>query len=179
MISCPPCIFKQSISRALLTFCKDPEPERPSSPVRLLPQTYQPAHQRVISDSSSVYGDQNRASMHRASSSMESAYNFSFPGNSNRNSVTQQSMKEQGRRPSASSSFLAPESTTSSQTAEPRLSEFYDAYYRHSQLGVATSTDAPRRPNMLNLTQPTIVEVPSPQPSPNPRTSVHQPGVAW
>lgn len=149
--------------------------------ISLQPQTYQPTHQRDVSDASSVYDSENRASKHLSNGS---AYNFSFPENSNRNSVAlntvkeEASSKEQSRRPSVSNSLLAPSSTTSNQTHETRLSEFYDAYYRHSQIGVA-STEPTKRPNQLNFTHPTIVEVPSPLASPNPRMSTDQADIAW
>ncbi|KAF2187396.1 hypothetical protein K469DRAFT_705084 [Zopfia rhizophila CBS 207.26] len=132
-----------------------------------------------MSDASSVYSDK-RMSTHRHKRSNSSgssfSYNYSFPENSTRNSVAlSTSTKEQSRRPSASSSLHPASSTQSNGTSDPRFSEFYDAYYRHSQLGVAQRTDV-KRPNQLNLTQPTIIEVPSPMASPMPQSN--KPGMA-
>lgn len=157
---------------------KESEPEQPE-PIRLQPHAYQPTHQRYRSDASSVYS-QNRMSthQHKHSNSTDISYNYSFPEHSSRNSLALSAPKEHSRRPSAASSLLAPGSTTSNQTNDPRFSEFYDSYYRHSQLGVASKMEAPKRPKDLNMTQPTIVEVPSPIPSPNPQASLAQPGRA-
>ena len=135
-----------------------------------------------MSAASSVYS-QNRVSVHqhKASNSTDLSYNYSFPEHSNRNSTNlATSSSEESRRPSASSSLLAPGSSASkeSQPNDPRFSEFYDAYYRHSQLGTATKAEAPRRPQHMDLSQMTIVEVPSPLPSPNPSTGLMQPGMA-
>lgn len=170
------------------------EPERPSSPIRLQPSTYQPYqpyqappsksnHQRDESDTS-TYSNQNRASTHQhnKSNSTDFSYNYSFPDNSNRNSAALTvSTKEPSRRPSASSSLNVPGASQNgaAQPQDPRLSEFYDAYYRHSQL-VAPSKDSSKRPNQLNLTEPTIEEVPSPLPSPSPNAPLmqHHPGMA-
>lgn len=168
-------------------FCKDNMPtERPSSPVRLLPQTYQPSHQRDLSSASSIYSDKRTSTYqghHKRTTSSGSAYNYSFPENSSRNSTVAAASKEPSRRPSASSSLLAPGSSQSNQTNDPRFSEFYDAYYRYSQLNPGqkpdgSKNDASKRPNQLNLSQPTIVEVPSPLPSPHPQATPNQPGVA-
>lgn len=120
----------------------------------------------------------NRNSTHQPSNSTDSTYNFSFPENSSRNSVTLSSSKDDSRRPSASSSLLAPGSaSTTNQQSDPRFSEFYDAYYRNSMLPPAASTDASKRPGNLNL-QETITEVDTPLPSPNPNTPFIQPGAA-
>lgn len=153
--------------------------ERPASPVRLLPRTYEPSHQRDISGASSVYSDKRTSAyQHERTNSTGSYYNYSFPENSSRNSVALTGSKEPSRRPSQSSSLLAPASMNSTQTNDPRFSEFYDAYYRHSQLNPGQKLDAPKRPNPLNITQPTIVEVPSPLPSPLPPRSADRPGTA-
>jgi hypothetical protein len=165
------------MSRAHLTSSKETEPERAPSPDRLLPQTYQPTHMRDMSDASSVYSNLKRTSTHQSSDSTDSSYNFSFPEDSNRNSSALGSTTAQSGQPSASSSLAVPGSTTSNQTNDPRLSEFYDAYYRHSTMGPPNG-EGPKRPTQLNLTQETIVEVESPLPSPNPQTSLLQPGWA-
>jgi hypothetical protein len=135
-----------------------------------------------MSTASSVYS-QNRVSVyqHKASDSTDSSYNYSFPEHSNRNSTAlATSPSEENRTPSANSSLLAPGSAASkeSQSNDPRFSEFYDSYYRHSQLGTVTKAEVPRRPGQIDLSQTTIVEVPSPLPSPNPSTRLMQPGMA-
>lgn len=123
-----------------------------------------------------MYSDK-RTSTHQAehqrNSSVGSYYNYSFPENSDRNSTSLSTGKE-----SVSSSLLAPGSSHSNQTNDPRLSEFYDAYYRHSQLNPVQKAEAVKRPNQLNLAQPTIVEVPSPLASPQPGATGSQPGMA-
>lgn len=115
-------------------------------------------------------------STHKSSESTDSNYNFSFPKNSNRNSVAAGATKEE--ETIVASSMLAPSSARSGQTNDPRFSEFYDAYYRKSQLGPISGTDGAKRSNQLNITQDTIAEVDSPLPSPNPQTSSKAPGVA-
>jgi hypothetical protein len=113
-------------------------------------------------------------STHKSSDSTDSSYNFSFPQHATRNSVALSARKEE--EPSAPGS-LAPSSARGHQANDPRFSEFYDAYYRNSQLGPISSTDGSKRPNQLNLAQETIAEVDSPLPSPNPQT-LKPPGVA-
>lgn len=164
------------------------EIDRPSSPIQLQPTTYQassqtqlqpttyqPSHERKTSSASSTYSQENQTSQHQRSGSdsqaSSSSYNYSFPGYSTRNSTAASpaASREQSRRPSASSS-LRPGSIIAGggSTSDPRFSEFYDAYYRHSQLNVAQKAEAPKRPAQLQLTQPTIVEVPTPLSSPAP-----------
>ncbi|KAF2793909.1 hypothetical protein K505DRAFT_361588 [Melanomma pulvis-pyrius CBS 109.77] len=158
------------------------EPTQPSSSVLLQPQAYQPTHQRDMSNASSVYSENRMSTLEQRnrSDSAESGYSYSynFPETSNRNSIMQP--KEQpGHRKSVSSSLLDPNgSATSNQSNDPRFSEFYDAYYRHSQLGPASKADASKRPNQLNLSDQTIVEVPTPLASPAVHPSHHQPGFA-
>jgi len=158
---------------------EESQPERPPSPVRLLPQTYQPtqtsAHTRERSDASSIYSSHNRMSTHKASDSTDSSYNFSLPKHANRNSVALSAMKKE--EPSAAGTLLVLSSANGNQVNDPRSSEFYDAYYRQSQLG-PISTDGAKRPNQLTLAQDTIAEAESPLPSPNPRMSTKPPGVA-
>lgn len=158
-----------------------PQPERPSSPVRLLPQAYQPEnHKRDASDASSLYSNHYKTNthQHKSSNSSDLSYNNPFLDNLNRNSSSLGTSKEHSRQLSVSNSLLNPGTTAGKENSDPRLSEFYDAYYRHSQLGVASKAEAPKRPAQINVTQPTIAEVPSPLPSPNPSTSLVQSGVA-
>lgn len=120
------------------------------------------------------------AHQHKKSNSTDLSYNYSFPTTSGRNSATLTvSTKEPSRRPSASSSLNVPGSSQqqNGQPSDPRLSEFYDAYYRQSQL-IAPSKEPSKRPNQLDLSQ--IEEVPSPLPSPNPTVPLMQqhPGTA-
>ncbi|KAF1961975.1 hypothetical protein CC80DRAFT_543344 [Byssothecium circinans] len=169
-----------------LTISKVPSIE-PVQPVLILPATtYEPSHKRDESDASSVYSDKRNSTYqfpapafastsasHQRTTSTGS-YNYSFPGSSDRNSVALGvASKEGGRRQSsANSSLLAPGSTHSKDSNDPRFSDFYDAYYRNSHL----VKDAPRRPDPIN-TEPTIVEVPTPLASPAPRGN-NQPGMA-
>lgn len=133
-----------------------------------------------MSDASSVYSSHNRMSTrmstHMSNNSTDSSYNFSLPKHANRNSVALSATKE--GEPNAAGSLLAPSLARGSQTNDPRFSEFYEAYYRNSQLGPISSTDGAKRPNQLNIAQDTIAEVESPLPSPNPQTWSKPPGVA-
>jgi hypothetical protein len=126
-----------------------------------------------MSDASSVY-EMNRASMHQSTSSTES---FSFLENTRRNSggvSNAGSLSSSNTQNNRQSTFLS-----AGKTNDPRLSEFYDAYYRQSQLITSTSNaDTQKRPNQLNLAQETIVEVESPLPSPNPSSRLMGPGSA-
>ena len=98
--------------------------------MRLQPQTYQPNHQRDGSDASSVYSAHRMSThQHKNSSSTDMSFNYSYPENSNRNSASlNPPSKDSSRRPSDSSSLLAPGSAASNdKTHDPRFSEFYDA----------------------------------------------------
>jgi hypothetical protein len=116
-------------------------------------------------------------STHKSTNSTDS-YNFSFPQHSDRNSAMLSSVNEESDRSRVSSSFLAPSSAKGNQTNDPRFSEFYDAYYRNSQIGPVSSADGAKRPNQLDLTQETIAEVDSPLPSPNPHATSNEAGKA-
>ena len=162
------------------------EAGRPSSPVHLQPTIYQPSHRRDLSSASSTYSLENETPQHQLSrsDSQNSSYNHSFPNRSTRNSTaaSPSASREQSRRPSADSS-LRPASinTSGGSSSDPRFSEFYDAYYRHSQLNVTQKVEATKRPMQLHLTQPAIVEMPSPLPSPAPprlSSASYQPGRA-
>lgn len=74
---------------------------------------------------------------------------------------TTTSVKPENNR---ANSFLAPTSQTGqSQGSDPRLSEFYEAYYRNSHIGPAQSNDTR---NQAVDRQSTIMEVESPPRSP-------------
>ncbi|KAF2875225.1 hypothetical protein BDV95DRAFT_311417 [Massariosphaeria phaeospora] len=150
----------------------DVNPEQPSSSYRLQPRIYQPTHQRDTSNASSVYSDK-RKSQHYEPNNPSISYDYPFPEVSNGNSASLAANKEASAPASISSTLHPPGSSTSEQTHDSRLSEFYEAYYRHSQYANVLSSDASMRPTIANATQPTIVEVPSPLPSPKP-----QPGMA-
>lgn len=115
----------------------------------------------------------------KRSDTAESAYsyNYNFHETSDRNSIAQPpSNEKEGHRKSVSSSLHPNGSTTSNQSSDPRFSEFYDAYYRHSQLVTSSKNDVQKRPGQLDLSDQTIVEVPTPLASP--AVPHHQPGFA-
>jgi hypothetical protein len=160
--------------------------EQPTPTIILQPESYQPTHQpthqRDISNASSVYSE-NRMSAHdpqrKRSDTAESAYSYSynFHETSDRNSLSQPSNEKDGQRKSVSSSLLHPNgSTSSNQSSDPRFSEFYDSYYRQSQLLTSSKNDGQKRPGQLDLSDQTIVEVPTPLASP--AVPHHQPGFA-
>ncbi|KAF2634613.1 hypothetical protein P280DRAFT_235008 [Massarina eburnea CBS 473.64] len=136
----------------------------PVHPVLILPTTtYEPTHKRDQSGASSVYSEK------RSSTYQHEGPN---PTGSNRNSVALGATStETKRQSSANSSLLTPGSTNGKDYNDPRFSEFYDAYYRNSQL----IKDGPKRPEHIH-TEATIAEVPTPLSSPAPPG--HQPGVA-
>ena len=85
--------------------------------------------------------------------------------------------KEGDRRPSQTTSHLAP--TTASTlhpggSQDPRLSEFYESYYRNSQVGLPQVVE----PTHLTNRQSTIIEVETPMPSPLLPKAQH-PGAAY
>jgi hypothetical protein len=123
----------------------------------LLPKTYQPAHQRDTSKSSSIYSE-------KRTSTVQSNHerNFSLPENAQRNSTMLKASKEPV---ATSSSALAPLPSHDA-TNDPRFSEFYDAYFRNSQLNFGLRFDAPGH-NRVDP-PPAITEVPSRLPSPQP-----------
>ena len=129
-------------------------------PIQLQPTRYQPSHQRDLSSASSTYSLENKTSQHQRlkSDSQNSSYNYSFPNHYTCSSTAASPSvsREESRRLSAASS------------SDSRFSEFYDAYYRHSQLNAAQKAEVTKRPTQLHLTQPAIVEVPSPLLSPAP-----------
>ena len=120
-------------------------PEPLSAPVMLLPQTYRPVHQRDTSDSSSIYSE-------KRSSRVEPRHE--------RDSLVLP-LSQKPSQPAASNATLAPLPTHDAAN-DPRFSEFYDAYFRNSQLNFGLKLDGsgPSRPDQ----QPTIMEIPS-QPS--------------
>lgn len=152
-----------------------PEFERPSSPVRLQPQAYQPqpTHQRDASDASSVYSNANRLSTWQQQRMSTIDYSLNNTASSNADQYDgglSASSAEDSRRPNSSLNVPG-------KPHDPRLSEFYDAYYRQSQLGLPSKDG--KRPNQLDLAQDTIAEVESPLPSPNPHAPLMQhPGTA-
>jgi hypothetical protein len=169
---------------------QDNEPAQPSSGPHLQPQTYAPNHQRDGSDASSIYSSGNRLSTYQtyqayqkhadrsASAASSESNHFSSTDESNRTSVVLSTEKEAERRPSQSSSLLPPGPSSSLQPGgnekDYRVSEFYDAYYRNSQIGPAQTVEAKRPVDR----QSTIMEVESPMPSPLfPKTQ--QPGAAF
>jgi len=155
------------------------EASQPSTHVLLQPQSYQPSHQRDMSNASSIYSENRMSTLgnqrNRSDSESSFSYNYTSPDTSNRNSISQA-----GHRKSLSNTMLDPSSASASsgQGHDPRFSEFYDAYYRHSQLVTSAKPDASKRPNQLNLSDQTIVEVPTPLASPAVPMAHHQPGFA-
>jgi hypothetical protein len=151
--------------RAILTFSQ----EQPTPNILLQPQSYQPAHQRDMSNASSVYSENRMSTLdpqRKRSDTADSSYsdNYNYAGTSNRTSMGQQS-----------SSLQPNGSTNNQQSNDPRFSEFYDAYYRQSQL-LPSKNEAPKRPGQLDLSDQTIAEVPTPLASP--AVPHHQPGSA-
>lgn len=106
---------------------------QPPPPTRLLPQTYQPVHQRDTSSSSNVYRNSAATPKHER--------NFSMPENEKRNSVVLASSKE-SPLPPVSKAALAPLSSRDAAN-DPRFSEFYDVYFRNSRLSFGLKLDAP------------------------------------
>jgi hypothetical protein len=147
--------------------------ERPKSTVQP-PETREPTHLRDASEDSelgiSAYLARHERTM---STGSDSVYNFSFPEHSSRNSGLLAPKDEQTDRPS---SLLVPEG--SNDRNDPRFSEFYDAYFRQSHLITGQKSDTSKRPQQINTTQPTIEEVESPLPSPQPPQSNSRPGTA-
>jgi hypothetical protein len=142
-----------------------------------------PAHKRIESDASSTYS-QNRLSTFDAykayqkqadrstSAASNDTFNFSSTDESRGTSVVM-SVDPEERRPSQSSSHLAPAAPNGQ---DSRLSEFYDAYYRNSQVGPVQTVEAKRVVGRHS----TIVEVDTPLASPMfPKPMQHQPGVAF
>jgi len=132
-----------------------------------------------MSNASSIYSENRMSTLgnqrNRSDSESSFGYNYSSAEASARNSVLQP-----GHRKSISSSMLDPSSASgnSGQSHDPRFSEFYDAYYRHSQLVTSSKPETSKRPGQLNLTDETIEEVPTPLASPAVPHSHHQPGFA-
>jgi hypothetical protein len=132
--------------------------EQDSSAMMLLPQAYQPVHQRDTSGSrTGIYSDKRNSTIkakHERTTSTGSRYNFSFPENSARN------CKESPYNPVSMSSLAPPSSKD--RANDPRFSEFYEAYFRNSQLSPGLKFDT----SVESPTQPTITGIPSPLPSP-------------
>ncbi|KAF1847596.1 uncharacterized protein K460DRAFT_363662 [Cucurbitaria berberidis CBS 394.84] len=166
------------------------EPAQSSSAPHLQPRSHAPTHKRDESDASSLYSNGNRLSTYQAyqayqkdadrsasAASTESYnYNFSSTDESGRTSVALPNDKDGERRPSQSSSLLAPGLMPNGQSSnqDSRLSEFYDAYYRNSQIVSAQPVEMKRIVDRKS----TIMEVDSPMPSPLfPKTQ--QPGAAF
>ncbi|KAF2845520.1 hypothetical protein T440DRAFT_522540 [Plenodomus tracheiphilus IPT5] len=164
----------------------------PSSAPQLEPRTYAPSHQRDASDASSIYSNGNRLSTFQAyqayqkqadrsaSAASNDSNNYSSTDHSGHTSVILSTEKDGERRPSQSSasSHLAP--TSSSATLQPgapndsRLSEFYEAYYRNSQIAPSLAADS----KPVFDRRSTIIEVDSPMPSPL-FPKMQQPGAAF
>jgi hypothetical protein len=114
--------------------------------MQLQPKTYDPhqpqsqqqqQHQRDGSDASSVYSHGNRLSAfgayqayHEQEGRAESKNPYDLP--SIDESVSQSAVKPEAQ-PIQSNNLLAPAQPVGK---VPRISEFYEAYYRNSQLGV-------------------------------------------
>jgi hypothetical protein len=123
-----------------------------------------------MSNASSVYSENRMSSMdpqRKRADTADSSYseNYNYAGTSNRMSMAQ-----------PSSSLQPGGSTNNQQSNDPRFSEFYDAYYRHSQLMPSSKNEVPKRPGQLDLSEETIAEVPTPLASP--AAPHHQPGSA-
>ncbi|KAH9866503.1 hypothetical protein J1614_008193 [Plenodomus biglobosus] len=162
-----------------------------SAAPQLQPRTYAPSHQRDASDASSVYSNGYRLSTFQAyqayqkqgdgsaSATSNDTYSNSSTDHSGHKSVMLSTENDGERRSSQSNSNaqLAPTSTSLLQPGVPndsRLSEFYEAYYRHSHIAPAHTVDA--NPDFAR--QSTIMEVDSPVPSPLfPKTQ--KPGAAF
>lgn len=88
----------------------------PRSPVRLLPKTYQPSHQRDDSDSSSIYSERRHSVLDHESNRVSM--------------VAPLPTKDENRK-----TLLPPGATT-----ENRYSDIYDAYYRQSMINANSSS---------------------------------------
>ncbi|KAJ4363435.1 hypothetical protein N0V83_009728 [Neocucurbitaria cava] len=147
---------------------------QPSSAPQKQLQSYAPTHKRDESEASSIYSNGNRLSTYQAyqayqkgadrstSAASSESYNYGFSSTdeSGHTSVVLSGDKESEGRPSLSSSHLAPGGQAGPKDA--RLSEFYDAYYRNSQIVSAQPVEMKRPVDRKS----TIIEVDSPMPSP-------------
>jgi len=109
----------------------------PTSPILLLPKAYQPSHQRDDSDASSVYSNRRTSvykPQHGSSDSIESMTD------SKRKSITIAANVDDVQR---KSQLFAPSSSTDKK-ADPRFSEFYDSYFRHSMVNSGQTTELPK-----------------------------------
>lgn len=108
---------------------KSKEPTEPT--IVLPPSTEESSHQRGLSDTSSIYSDK-RNSKHTS---------MLLPGTGTQNTRE---------------SFLAPSSANdpTRDANDPRFSEFYDSYFRTSQL----LQDGPKRQERLSTMEPVIDE---------------------
>ncbi len=135
-----------------------------------------PNHKRDDSDTS-LYSNVNRLSAFQAYQAYQQhagRSSVSPPGweEPSRGSTVLSVDKAAGRASGRVSSYLIPAPQLGGN--DSRLSDFYDAYYRQSHLGLSTSTDFKQFADR----QSTIMEVDSPMPSPLlPKT--HQPGAAF
>ncbi|KAF2008599.1 hypothetical protein BU24DRAFT_456136 [Aaosphaeria arxii CBS 175.79] len=143
--------------------------EQPLSPILLQPRTYQPnsTHYRDDSNASNFHSSANKSKTHRPkrSNSTDFSFNFAIP-NAGLN-LTTSSDHDDNRRPSLSSSLNVPGIPQPGQASESRLSglsEFYDAYYRQSQLSIPAKEQM--RPQHHNVVGSPIFEVDSALPSP-------------
>jgi hypothetical protein len=186
-----------------LTFPQATEPAQTSTAPTAQPQALGATHKRDESDASSLYS-QTRLSTFDAyqafqkqevrstSAASNDTYNFSSTDDSRGTSMVY-SQGERGPseseaqlsapQPQNSRLSLAPNAPDSSRLSvapngqEQRLSEFYDAYYRNSQLNPIQAVDAKRTVGRHS----TIVEVETPLASPMfPKAMQHpSPGAAF
>jgi len=166
------------------------EPSSPALQPQLQARTYSPHHERDGSDASSIYSSGNRLSTFQAYQAYQEAaqkkdshtqvLQKQKPGRSasaastvesGHTSILASTDDEAERRPH-SSNLLAP----GQQGQDARLSEFYEAYYRNSHLGLAQPVDGKTQ---FADRQSTIMEVDTPMASPMFPPSSQRPGSAF
>lgn len=182
---------------AFLTFSEATEPAQSSTVPTPPPQTLASTHKRDESDASSMYSQtrlstydayqayQNQAE-HSNSAASNDTYNISSTDDESRGTLVNMSSDDSHLgAPTAQDSrlSLAPKTFDPSRLSvapngqEQRLSEFYDAYYRNSQISPVQGVDAKRTVGRHS----TIVEVETPLASPMFPKMVQQspPGAAF
>lgn len=190
---------------AFLTFSQATEALPTSPPPHLPALSFETNHKRGESDASSIYSEnrlstfstylanQKRATRSSLAAPNDSNY-YGYPSMDGTITSSTES-KEGDRKPGHASTFLTPSAAQGNgsrlsvqpssnesrlsvmpQGNESRLSEFYDAYYRNSQIAPLPPVEVKRTHNER---QSTIMEVDTPMASPMLLKPVaYQPGVA-